>query len=714
VQRGLLETANALASGVERELTSTITALETLAESRLLDGEDYDAFISQAQRVLAKQSDHGWLAIHLATPDGTPLTNTSASTGRGLPLPETTTVKQTAVSKSPLVTDLLADAVRGQRAFAVRVPVVRNNAVKYVLTAQIAARSMIRALQSQQDVRDRIAVLFDRRGMIVFRTLNPEGLTGAPVTPRLAQASAEHASGVIDDVNREGTPVRTVFQRSSMSGWTVAVGIPQTVLYAAQRRSLRQVAVVGTILLALTGAATLVVARTIRRHVAALVIDAERLNARHDVLVPHEMPITELRRLADALGAAGRLIRERGAALEQQLKELRTAREESEAANRTKDQFLATLSHELRTPLNAVFGWARMMQTGHIPPQGHARALDAIIRNADAQLRLIDDLLDISRIVAGKLRLDVQSVDLKSVVENALDAVRPAAHAKGIQLQPILDPRIGMIVGDPARLQQVVWNLLINAVKFTGRDGRVQAQLHRVNSHVEIVISDTGQGIAPELLPFVFDRFRQGDGSMTRPHPGLGLGLALVKHIVELHGGTVVAQSGGESKGSTFIVRLPVALAQISAGRVPRVHPTTATIPTTAGARLDGIRVLVVDDDVDAQELAMAILTAAGGVVRTCASAEEAFVTLQEWRPDVLVSDIEMPGEDGYGLIRRVRALDVERGARTPAIALTAYGRTQDRIQTLSAGYDMHVPKPVDPGELTTIIATVASRAVQS
>jgi CheY-like chemotaxis protein/anti-sigma regulatory factor (Ser/Thr protein kinase) len=369
------------------------------------------------------------------------------------------------------------------------------------------------------------------------------------------------------------------------------------------------------------------------------------------------------------------------------------------------------LSHELRTPLNAVYGWARMLQSGQIRGAQAAGALEAIVRNANVQVQLIDDLLDVSRIISGKMRLDVRSVDLAAVVEEALAAVTPAADAKGIRVQKVLDPRCGSITGDSARLQQVLWNLLMNAVKFTPKGGRIQAHLQRVNSHVEIVVSDTGQGIAPAMLPFVFDRFRQADSSSTRTQGGLGIGLALVKHLVELHGGTVVAQSSGEGAGSTFIVKLPLPVAEIPVGLVPRAHPSAPSADALPGVvRLDGLRVVVVDDDPEAVALVEAILAGVGATVRTCLDARGALQTLRQWRPDVVVSDIEMPVEDGYSLIRKVRALDPEEGGRTPAVALTAYGRTQDRMRSLAAGYNMHVSKPVDPGELTTIIASVAAR----
>jgi CheY-like chemotaxis protein len=373
------------------------------------------------------------------------------------------------------------------------------------------------------------------------------------------------------------------------------------------------------------------------------------------------------------------------------------------------------LSHELRTPINAVFGWARTLRAGQVPVEQKEHALDAIERNAHAQVQLIDDLLDVSRIISGKMRLDVRAVDLTAVVEAALDSVRPAAAGKRIRLEATLDPRTGPLMGDPDRLQQIVWNLLANAVKFTPKEGRVQIRLQRVNSHVEIVVSDTGQGIPPAVLPVIFDRFRQGEPGGLQREGGLGLGLALalVRHLVEAHGGSVRAQSAGEGQGATFVVKLPVALGTVDTGESDRVHPTARVVtPFHTRPVLAGLRVLVVDDEMDALDLATAILTAARAEVRTCQSAAEALRVSQDWRPDVLISDLEMPGEDGLSLIRRIRALGPNEGGKVPAVALTAYGRVEDRLRTLSAGFNMHVPKPVDPSELTTIVASLAGREV--
>jgi PAS domain S-box-containing protein len=392
--------------------------------------------------------------------------------------------------------------------------------------------------------------------------------------------------------------------------------------------------------------------------------------------------------------------------------ELERAKRDAEAASRAKEDFLAVLSHELRTPLNAVYGWARMLRSGQLQAEAAERALDVIVRNANAQVQLIDDLLDMSRIIAGKMRLDVRPVDLEAVIRAAIDAVRPAADSKEIRLQCVLDPRAVGITGDPDRLQQVVWNLLINAVKFTPRCGRVQVRLQRTNSHIEIVVSDTGQGISEDQLPHLFKRFHQADSTSTRSHTGLGLGLALVRHLVELHGGQVTAHSPGEGQGATFTVELPVAIAHREKEREARVHPTArAALLGAAGPSLSGLRVLVVDDDRDSLDLVHTILVSLGAEVRECASASAGLKIVQEWRPHVLISDIEMPGEDGYTFIRKVRALDVTEGGKTPALALTAYGRVEDRLRTLSAGYNMHVPKPVDPAELGVIVASLCGRS---
>lgn len=399
---------------------------------------------------------------------------------------------------------------------------------------------------------------------------------------------------------------------------------------------------------------------------------------------------------------------------EELLQREQEARKMAEVANRSKDEFLSLLSHELRTPLNAILGWSRMLESGPLEPEVFARGVETINRSAKLQARLIEDMLDISRIISGKLRLDAQPVDLTAVINSAVETLRPAADAKEIRVYVVLDFGAGTILGDPVRLQQVVWNLLSNAIKFTPKSGSVRVSLERVNSHIELSVSDTGPGIEEDFLPYVFDRFRQGDASSSKKFAGLGLGLAIVRQLVELHGGTVHASNRTEENGALFTVKLPVMAVrqQDESALEGRVHPAAAannfTIECPPG--LENIKVLAVDDEPDARLLLTAMLEQCGAEVRTCQSAEEALVQIRAFQPDILVSDIGLPEEDGYSLIKRLRAAEAGTGKRLPAIALTAFARTEDRLQALASGYNMHVPKPVEPAELLLVIASLVSQ----
>jgi two-component system CheB/CheR fusion protein len=390
------------------------------------------------------------------------------------------------------------------------------------------------------------------------------------------------------------------------------------------------------------------------------------------------------------------------------------ARAESDQVNRLKDEFLATVSHELRSPLNSILGWSKMLGGKRLDEEQSARALEVIYNSARAQNQLIGDLLEVSRIITGKLRLDVSMVDLIPIIEAAIDVVRPAADAKQIRLISSLDPTAGPVSGDANRLQQVVWNLLSNAVKFTPAGGHVGVRLGRDGASVTITVSDNGVGIEPEFLPFVFDRFRQFEGGTARPSGGLGLGLSIVRHLVELHGGTVSAASRGRGQGATFIVTLPLGPTREEATVVERDRPAVAGEISQSRAPspdlLSDLRVLLVDDEPDARNLLGLILMSYEAEVRDCASAAEALQTLDEWRPDVLVSDIGMPVEDGYELMRKIRAREPERGGLIPALALTAYARAEDAQRALEAGYQAHVPKPVEPAELATAVANIVGR----
>jgi signal transduction histidine kinase/ActR/RegA family two-component response regulator len=388
-----------------------------------------------------------------------------------------------------------------------------------------------------------------------------------------------------------------------------------------------------------------------------------------------------------------------------------SARSEAEAASRLKDEFLATVSHELRTPLTAVLGWLHILRGGELDSAAATHALEIIERNARSQNQLIEDLLDVSRIITGKLRLDVRHVDVAGIIEAAIEAVLPAAEAKEIRVQKVLDTAASSISGDPARLQQVVWNLLSNAIKFTPRGGRVHVRLQRVNSHIEISVSDSGEGIKKEFLPFVFDRFRQADGTSARRFGGLGLGLAIVRHLVELHGGTVQANSDGEGTGSVFTVRLPLLPVFQRETDTERVHPTKSDKRAAVEYpdNLAGLKVLVVDDEADTLELLQVLLERCGAAVTTAGSVAEALELLEQAKPDVIVSDIGMPAEDGFEFIRKLRLLPPEKGGKIPAVALTAYARAEDRLRVLRSGYQMHLSKPVELAELVAVVANLKS-----
>lgn len=420
--------------------------------------------------------------------------------------------------------------------------------------------------------------------------------------------------------------------------------------------------------------------------------------------------ITRQKQSERDLQAAKQAAEEANRQKDELLESERQARAEVERASRMKDEFLANLSHELRTPLNAIMGWAQILRSN--PSQDDLlQGIEIIERNARTQVQIIEDLLDMSRIISGKIRLEVQRIDVATVVRAAIETVKPAAEAKGVRLQPVLDALAGPVSGDPNRLQQVFWNLLTNAIKFTPKGGRVQVLLERVNSHLELSVIDTGEGIAPEFLPFVFDRFRQADGGTTRRHTGLGLGLAIVKQLVELHGGTVRAKSGGPGLGSSFIVSLPlIAVHPETDPDAERRHPSAGRVPLLADTcvEIEGVRILVVDDEPDARALVKRVLEECKAVVITASSAGEAINLVTEAAPDVLISDIGMPGEDGYSLIKRVRALGPDRGGNVPAIALTAYARAEDRMRAMLAGFEQYLVKPVEPAELITLVSVLA------
>jgi PAS domain S-box-containing protein len=385
----------------------------------------------------------------------------------------------------------------------------------------------------------------------------------------------------------------------------------------------------------------------------------------------------------------------------------RTARADAEKANRLKDEFLATLSHELRTPLNAVIGWSRILKAGRLDSESSGHAIEVIERNAWAQKQIIEDILDVSRVITGKLQLHLGPADLVSVVNAALDAVRPALEAKDIRVETSYQDNLRIIAGDMDRLQQVVWNLLSNASKFTPAGGVVGVRVTQDEHYVEVEISDTGPGIAPEFLPHVFERFRQADGSTTRTHGGLGLGLAIVRHLVELHGGLIGVRNQTDGTGAIFTVKLPLPSTELS---LERVTATTSLDDNLIEVDLENLRILVVEDELDALDLITIDLTEHGAKVRGASSAAEALDLLREDRFDLLISDIGMAETDGYNFIKQVRDLEGETTEHIPAIALTAYARTQDRVRAIAAGYNTHVAKPVEIRELVTVVKCLTGK----
>jgi len=423
-------------------------------------------------------------------------------------------------------------------------------------------------------------------------------------------------------------------------------------------------------------------------------------------------PDEELLRLVAGIGGQiGQLTKRKRAEEDRAelFKRERAARADAEKANRLKDEFLATLSHELRTPLNAVIGWSRMLGSGRLDRESSKHALEVIERNAWAQKQIIEDILDVSRVITGKLQLNVSPVDLVAVMDAALDAVRPAMEAKEIKIETIIDASLRMISGDANRLQQVIWNILSNAAKFTPNRGRVEISVSQTAAHVQIQVKDSGPGIEPAFLPYVFERFRQADGSITRTHGGLGLGLAIARHLVELHGGTIGVENRDDGQGAVFTIRLPLPSGELRPEALAGADSAVKENQSEQ-ASLEGLAILIVDDETDALDLITVELAQHGAKVTAVTNAEDALKALDQGNFDLLISDISMPKIDGYDLIRQIRKNEAGINQKIPAVALTAYARVQDRMQAIMAGYSTHIAKPVDANELLTVIASLAGR----
>jgi len=691
IDRQNIATARAISVAIDTEVETSTAALEVFGALHALDVPDLAAFESLARRLIVRQAD--WSSIILADdtnhvlaafPDGD--TDVSHSPAAGW----AHTVITTGHS---LVSDLFTFADVPGHFVMIAVPVMRDGRAKLALGARVRSDSLSAILRAQQAPPNVVVALVDSSNRIVARSALENAYVGTPARQALVSIATGRMEGSWETVSREGVPTYAAFSRSAKNGLLVAIAEPRDNVDGPVRRLLWLLAGVWVVILAAGAGLGLLLGQMIVRAMRSASHAAMAL-ARGEPVAPAGSRIYEIDDLATGLREAAMTLEARN--------------RERDEASRLKDEFLMTISHELRTPLTAIYGWSRMLSTNQVRDGQRDRALVAIERNAKALAQLVDDLLDVSRVVSGKLRLDVQTVAIPEVVAAAIDAIRPAAIAKSITVTTTVAPGELSVSGDASRLQQVVWNLLSNAVRFTPSGGRIDVEIARPPDNVSIAVRDTGTGIAADFLPHVFERFRQGGAGTTRAHGGLGLGLAIVRHLTELHGGTVRAENNTPPPGATFHVVLPARAHVLADTKDVWRRPHDEGRPPTI--RLDGIQILVADDDLNARELLVAVLEATGAEVRAAASAEDALMLLETWSPDLLLSDIEMPGEDGYALMRKVRALAGTR-SRIAAVALTAHARPEDRVKALEAGFEWHLAKPIEPVELVSVVRTLCPEA---
>ncbi len=706
-RRLVLATRN-LTENVEREVSSTTRTLQALAASDRLDQGDLKGFYNEAERTV--QTQPTWLSVILLTPDGRQVLNTFRTFGISLPLAnEPESVRRVVETRQPTVGYLAFARLKRKWAFPVRVPVVRGGKLRYVLTALITSEALTSVAKTQTPIDGEwTRTVVDGHGVVVARTRHPERFVGQPGTPSFLKRIASKTEGIYRETTLEGAAVYVAFRRANFSNWTTALVVPIEVIESPARRAMWLVVGSGLVLLVVSGVGALVLSQWISQGIASAACAAEAL-AKGEYPRISPSSIKEVALLGQALEFSADLLQERERERDEHLRQSEAARAEAETANRLKDEFLITVSHELKTPLNAIFGWAQLLRAGKLNQEKTQHAIATIERNAKAQAQLVNDLLDTSRIIIGKLRLEPQPLNLATVIVNALDSVRHAAEVKGIDLQLQL-ANVEPVLGDQNRLQQVLWNLLSNAVKFTPQGGRIEVKLKQANSFVEVIVRDTGVGIKAEFLPYVFERFRQADGSTTREFGGLGLGLAIVRHLVELHGGTVRADSDGEGKGATFTIKLPSIARRESSSVPPMISADGTFSPYKSLHTLQDVRVLVVDDEPDARYLVSAVLMQQGAEVRACACAAEALKEVLAWKPTVILCDIGMPQEDGYDFIRKVREWEIDAGGQIPAVAVTAFAREEDRLKAISSGYQTHFPKPIEPTQLTAVVASLVEK----
>ena len=683
VERGVQDTARALSLAVDREIAAWRGALHALSVSTRIDQGDFAAFRAQAQEVSSRYG--GWIAM--IDRNGRQVINTLEPPGAALSRSSAEWVTEVFATGRPVVSDLFTESATERRIVAVSVPVFRAGEVRYALNLAIPPERIARILASQKLPAQWIGVVTDGNSRVLARERDHETHVGTLAPRWYADATQGADSGMLEGVLGDGVDVRLAYQRIPGIDWSVAVAVPESDFAAAWRTPLLSMTGAALLLLAATLGLSSLYARRIGNSVAGLLSGGGA--------DPH--PIREIEE-------ARRLLRDRdreqhrSAEAEAARASAEAARASAEAANRSKDDFLATLSHELRTPLSAIMGWIAVIRARSGDPGTTQRALEVIERNAKHQAKLIDDLLDVSRIISGKLRLERAPVDFSQAIGEAIDAARPAANDRETALNASVEPGI-LVHGDYSRLVQIASNLLTNAIKFTPRHGTVNVSLQRADGSVRLTVRDNGRGIEPAALPHIFDRFAQaGSGQVVRP--GLGLGLAIVHHLTELHGGSARAESGGAGRGATFTVLLP------AIGPSHRAAGGHETSPGAAAAALAGVRVLVVDDHDDGRHWIAGLLSAHGARTAEATSAGEALKLGPEFDPHVIVSDIAMPGGDGYDLIRGVRARD--NGHHTPVIALTALAGGEDRDRALREGFDAVIAKGSDPGEVVGAVVRLS------
>jgi signal transduction histidine kinase/ActR/RegA family two-component response regulator len=704
IDRQNIEQARAVIVAVDQELEDVIASLNVLALLDPIDAPDKVRFAEVAERIIP--AHRYWESIRLIDLSLRVVASTSgASSSTPLPHPEwATRVIQT---RQPAVSPALQEPAGGRWMVTVGVPVVRNGDLKYVLTARLYATAFSEILKRQHAPPGGVVTLLDDDPKIIARTLNEEKYIGYKPMSEFIARSRDETEGSWRSVTLEGTRSYSAWSRSTLTGWTIGIGLPEEPVVAPVRRSFTALIAAA---LGICGAAlmlALILGRNIVRGQTAAA-EAARALARGERPARFGSHIVETHDLADGLTDAAAILEQRLRERDQAQAEAdrhraalldreKSARRAAEALNRAKDEFIATVSHELRTPLNAIFGWVSLLRLGTLDPARQTHALDVIERNTRAQAQLVEDLLDMSRVIQGNVRLCMEPLDLAVVLESSIESLRPTADARRIAISAHTPRGIAVVSGDPGRLQQVVWNILSNAVKFTAPGGRIDASVEARDSEAIVCIADSGEGIAPEFLPHVFDRFRQENAAVTRTHSGLGLGLSLVRHLVELHGGTIQADSDGKGKGAMFSVRLPLL------GATPGAP--TAPLPS-APADLNTIRdrrVLVIDDDADTRELAAEALTQAGVRVALAASAAEALKTIAAERPDAIVADIGTPLVNGCDFVRQLRA-DPQLSA-IPTVALITFGGAEARDAALTAGFSAYVRMPYDPRTLVALLS---------